>query len=51
MISSSSGLYKVELGMDILLFLVWEEEGVVGLVLGMVCKVVEVVNGEWNVLW
>lgn len=37
--------------MVILMFLVWEEEGMVCFVLSMMCKVVEVVNGEWNVLW
>ncbi|XP_073389366.1 uncharacterized protein [Physcomitrium patens] len=49
--SSSSGLHKVELGTDILSFLVREEEGAAGPVLGMVCKAVEAANGERNALW
>lgn len=49
--SSTSGPHEVELGMDILTFLVREEEGTARPVLSMMRKVAEAANGERNVLW
>lgn len=49
--SSTSGSHEVELGMDILTFLVREEEGTARPVLSMMRKVAEAANAERNVLW
>lgn len=49
--SSTSGPHEVELGMDILTFLVREEEGTARPVLSMMRKVAEAANAERNVLW
>lgn len=49
--SSTSGTHEVELGMDILTFLVREEEGTARPVLSMMRKVAEAANAERNVLW
>lgn len=49
--SSTSGPHEVELGMDILTFLVREEEGTARPVLSMMRKVAEAANVERNVLW
>lgn len=49
--NSTSGRHEVDLGMDILTFLVREEEGTARPVLSMMQKVAEAVNVERNVLW
>lgn len=49
--SSTSGPHEVDLGMDILTFLVREEEGTARPVLSMMRKVAEAANVERNVLW
>ncbi|CAM6084873.1 unnamed protein product [Calypogeia fissa] len=48
---STSGPHEVELGMDILTFLVREEEGTARPVLSMMREAVELANADRNALW
>ncbi|BBN19328.1 hypothetical protein MPTK1_8g09710 [Marchantia polymorpha subsp. ruderalis] len=49
--SSTSGPHEVELGMDILTFLVREEEGTARPVLSMMRETADLANAERNALW